>query len=69
MRFLEFFAANIRNPHTRWPGGRAAGAPSIGALQPMHVATWIEAGTRAFAAPSVKQRLAAIHHLRDPSPV
>ena len=23
MRFLEFFAANIRNPHTRWPGGRA----------------------------------------------
>jgi hypothetical protein len=43
--------------------------PSIGALQPMHVATWIEAGTRALAAPSVKQRLAAIHHLRDPSPV
>jgi hypothetical protein len=30
---------------------------------------WIEAGTRALAAPSVKQRLAAIHHLRDPSPV
>jgi hypothetical protein len=29
------------------------------------VATWIEAGTREFAAPSVKQRLAAIRHLFD----
>jgi hypothetical protein len=27
------------------------------------------AGTRALAAPSVKQRLAAIRHLRDLSPV
>ena len=29
----------------------------------MHVATWIEADTRKLAAPSVKQRLAAIRHL------
>jgi hypothetical protein len=29
------------------------------------VATWIEAGTRELAAPSVKQRLAAIRHLFD----
>jgi site-specific recombinase XerD len=75
MRFLEFFAANIRNPHTRRAYARAAdeflawcgdaGAPSIGAVQPVHVATWIEAGTREFAAPSVKQRLAAIRHLFD----
>src|SRR6202035_1074251 len=75
MRFLEFFAANIRNPHTRRAYARAAdeflawcanvGVPSIGALQPVHVATWIEAGTREFAAPSVKQRLAAIRHLFD----
>jgi len=28
------------------------------AVQPVHVATWIEAGTRELAAPSVKQRLA-----------
>jgi hypothetical protein len=73
MRFLEFFAANIRNPHTRRAYGRAAdeflawcasaGVPSISAVQPVHVATWIEAGTRALAAPSVKQRLAAIRHL------
>jgi hypothetical protein len=39
--------------------------PSIGAVQPVHGATWIEAGTREFAAPSVKQRLAAIRHLFD----
>ena len=31
----------------------------------MHVATWIQAGTRELAAPSVKQRLAAIRHLFD----
>jgi site-specific recombinase XerC len=39
--------------------------PSIGAVQPVHVATWIEASTRELAAPSVKQRLAAIRHLFD----
>jgi site-specific recombinase XerC len=39
--------------------------PSTGAAQPAHVATWIEAGTRELAAPSVKQRLAAIRHLLD----
>jgi site-specific recombinase XerC len=73
MRFLEFFAANIRNPHTRRAYARAAdkfltwcadaGVPSIAAVQPVHVATWIETGTRELAAPSVKQRLAAIRHL------
>ena len=31
----------------------------------MHVVTWFEAGTRELAAPSVKQRLAAIRHLFD----
>jgi integrase/recombinase XerC len=29
------------------------------------VATWIETGTRELAAPSIKQRLAAIRHLLD----
>src|SRR5437773_3581394 len=75
MRFLEFFAANIRNPHTRRAYYRAAeeflawcasvGVPSIAAVQPVHVATWIEASTRELAAPSVKQRLAALRHLLD----
>src|SRR5438045_963513 len=75
VRFLEFFAANIRNPHTRrayyrtateflaWCGD--AGVPSIGGIQPIHVAAWIEAATRELAAPSVKQRLAALRHLFD----
>src|SRR5215469_10523992 len=75
MRFLEFFTASIRNPHTRRAYGRAAeefltwcasaGVPSIAAIQTVHVATWIEASTRELAAPSVKQRLAAIRHLFD----
>jgi hypothetical protein len=49
MRFLEFFAANMRNPHTRRAYARAAdeflawcataSVPSIGAVQPVHVAT------------------------------
>src|SRR6266849_8080463 len=75
MRFLEFFAANIRNPHTRRAYYRAAeeflawcasaGVPSIAAVQPVHVATWIEVSTRELAAPSVKQRLAALRHLFD----
>ncbi len=72
VRFLEFFAANIRNSHTRRAYYRAAdeflawcasaGVPSIAAVQPVHVATWIEASTRELAAPSVKQRLAALRH-------
>jgi len=74
-RFLEFFAANIRNPHTRRAYARAAdeflawcaavGMPSTGAVQTVHVATWIEAGTCELAVPNVKQRLAAIRHLFD----
>src|SRR5690242_13367883 len=75
VRFLEFFAATIRNPHTRRAYGRAvaeflawcarAGVPSLAAVQPLHVATWVEAQTRELAAPSVKQRLAAVRHLFD----
>jgi Phage integrase, N-terminal SAM-like domain len=75
IRFLEFFAANIRNPHTRRAYYRAAeeflawcasaGVRSIADVQPVHVATWIEASTRELAAPSVKQRLAALRHLFD----
>jgi hypothetical protein len=41
------------------------GRATIGAVQPVHVATRIEAGTRGFAAPSVTQRLVAIGHLFD----
>jgi hypothetical protein len=39
--------------------------PSIAAVQPVHVTKWIEASMRELAAPSVKQRLAALRHLFD----
>jgi len=74
-RFLEFFAAQIRNPHTRRAYARAAaeffawlesvGVASLPQVQPMHVAAWIELEGREVSAPSVKQRLAAIRHLFD----
>jgi site-specific recombinase XerC len=75
VRFLEFFASAIRNPHTRrayahaagdfltWCAG--AGVMSITAVQPLHVAAWIELQTQTHAAPTVKLRLAAIRHLFD----
>lgn len=75
MRFLEFFTANIRNPNTRRAYARAAsdflawcqlhGIASIAAVQPIHVATWIEQLAADLSAPTVKQRLAAIRHLFD----
>jgi site-specific recombinase XerD len=75
LRFLEFFAGTIRNAHTRRAYARAVGAflawceergvRSIAAVQPLHVAAWVEMQTRAQAAPSVKQQLAAIKHLFD----
>lgn len=75
LRFLEFFASNIRNPHTRRAYSLAVtdfltwcqdhGVPSITAVQPLHVAAWIEQQTRDHAAPTAKQRLAAIRHLFD----
>ena len=73
LRFLEFFAASIRNQHTRRACGRAvaefltwstdAGERGLAAVQPLHVATWIEMQTQELAAASVKQRLAAVRHL------
>jgi site-specific recombinase XerC len=75
IRFLEFFASAIRNPHTRRAYARAAGdflawcagagVSSITAVQPLHVAAWIELQTQTHSAPTVKQRLAAIRHLFD----
>jgi site-specific recombinase XerD len=74
-RFLEFFAANIRNVHTRRAYGRAVAdflawcgdnqVRSIEAVQPLHVAAWIEMQQKELSAPTVKQRLAALRHLFD----
>jgi site-specific recombinase XerD len=75
IRFFEFFAANIRNIHTRRAYAQAtrefmswcenAGVQSIGDVRPLHVATYIEQLGRKRSAPTVKQRLAAIRHLFD----
>jgi site-specific recombinase XerD len=72
-RFLEFFAANIRNPHTRRAYSRAVTdflawcddnqVRSITDVRSLHVATWIEQQTQARAAPTVKLQLAALRHL------
>lgn len=75
MRFLEFFAAQIRNVHTRRAYSRAVAdfltwceehqVLSIAAVKPLHVAMWVELQTHELAAPTVKQRLAAVRHLFD----
>jgi site-specific recombinase XerD len=75
IRFLEFFAARIRNPNTRRAYGRAVAdflawcednhVSSIVVVQPLHVAAWIELQQQERAAPTVKQRLAALRHLFD----
>jgi site-specific recombinase XerD len=75
IRFLEFFAAQIRNPHTRRAYARAVaeflawcesvGVTSLPDVQPLHVASWIELQGRTVSAPSVKQQLAAVRHLFD----
>ena len=75
IRFLEFFASAIRNPHTRRAYARAVadflawcaehGVTSLPAVQPLHVAAWIEGQAQQRSAPTVKQQLAAIRHLFD----
>jgi site-specific recombinase XerD len=75
IRFVEFFAANIRNPHTRRAYRRAVAeflawcdaheVRSITAVRPPHVAAWIEARQRVLATQTVKQGLAALRHLFD----
>lgn len=75
LRFLEFFTTNIRNPNTRRAYARAVnefltwcssvGVADLRAVATLHVATWIELQTQTLAAPSVKQRLAALRHLFD----
>src|SRR5471030_3338538 len=74
-RFLEFFAATIRNKNTRmayyravcrffaWCDEHQLGA--IADIEPLHVAAYIEAMQSGFEKPSVKQHLAAIRMLFD----
>ena len=74
-RTLEFFTANIRNPNTRkayaravaefaaWCGER--GLHELGAIEPVHVAAYVEQLQERLAAPSVKLNLAALRMLFD----
>ncbi|RXD01748.1 integrase [Sphingomonas sp. UV9] len=74
-RFLEFFAAAIRNAHTRKAYMRAASdflvwcdarqVRALADIEPLHVAAWIEELGKTVSAPTVKQKLAGIRHLFD----
>lgn len=73
-RFLEFFAATIRNKNTREAYFRAISRflkwaderhLDLDDIRPVHVASYIEGFTVGLADPSVKQHLAAIKMLFD----
>lgn len=74
-RFVEFFAANLRNANTRKAYAKATvefadwceghGLRELSAIQPVHVAAYLEGLRERLAAPSVKLHLAAIRMLFD----
>ena len=74
-RFLEFFAATIRNPNTRAAYHRAVvrffawcehyGIGELMLIEPLHVAAYVEQLGREFEKPTVKQHLAAVRMLFD----
>lgn len=74
-RFWEFFTVTIRNPNTRAAYARAAqefcafmqggGIADLRVVQPIHVATYVEALGRSHAPSTVKLRLAALRMLFD----
>jgi integrase/recombinase XerD len=74
-RFLEFFTARIRNPHTRRSYSRAVadflawlerrGVTDISAVNSFIVAAYIEELQQHAPPPTVKQRLAAIRMMFD----
>jgi site-specific recombinase XerD len=74
-RFLEFFAATIRNKNTRvayyndvrqffaWCEQRGIGG--LERIEPIHVALYVEELGHSFSKPTVKQHLAAVRMLFD----
>jgi len=73
-RYVEFFTANIRNPHTRRAYARACFAffawcdergLTLTTIRPYDVATYIETRGLTHSAPDVKQQLAAVRMLFD----
>ncbi|MGI9509163.1 MAG: tyrosine-type recombinase/integrase [Geminicoccaceae bacterium] len=75
MRFIEFFTAQIHNPHTRKAYGRAVSdfchwcdqhdINDLIDIRPVHVAAYVKHLGSRYAAPSTKQKLAAIRMLFD----
>ena len=75
-RFLEFFAATIRNKNTRaayylavvrffdWCE-RVAHIHDLGDIEPLHVAAYVETLGKVYEKPTVKQHLAAIRMCFD----
>jgi site-specific recombinase XerD len=73
-RYVEFFTANIRNPHTRRAYARACSqffgwceqrGFTLAAIRAHDVATYIEQLQTQASAPSVKQQLAAVRMMFD----
>src|SRR2546423_7489614 len=73
-RYVEFFTANIRNPHTRRAYARACSrffgwceerGLALAAIRPFDVAAYIESLQPQHSAPGVKQQLAAVRMLFD----
>jgi hypothetical protein len=73
-RYVEFFTANIRNPHTRRAYARACDrffawceecglTPAV--IRPHDVATYVEQLQNEVSAPSVEQQLASVRMLFD----
>lgn len=72
---VEFFAAHIRNIHTRRAYLRAItrfaqfctqyGIAELKNVQPLHIAAWIEQEGQRYSKPTVKQALAATKALFD----
>ena len=73
-RFWEFFGGSIRNRNTRLAYVTAAyrfadwceaDGLTLSTVQPLHVASYIEALTQTYAAATVKQNLAGLRQLFD----
>jgi site-specific recombinase XerD len=74
-RFVEFFAATIRNPNTRTAYLKASldlldrleamSISDLTSIRPIHVATWVEELKHRYSTASVKLKLAGVKMLFD----
>ena len=73
-RYVEFFTANIENPHTRRAYARACGrffvwcerrGLTLATIRPFDVAAWVKELREEHSTPGVKQQLAAVRMLFD----